>query len=253
MSPKRGAARRFGLWSGVVVLLGVSICLADDVTDLLKKLETRRGQARTLHHVTKTIARTGGVTRETTTETWEKRDGKTVKWRIARTTKTTGGEGKTDKKEPEVQSLTVSDGKTEWRELPMRPGVMAVKGKPVPAPEYEGIRTTLRRGKARIRPQETVRGRMCIVIEAVGREDDKPFKATYWIGERSGLVLKSVVKRADLASTEMVTTQLVLDEPVDDSMFAYSPPSGATVIDTEAIGASGKGAATSVIAQPKEP
>ena len=235
--------RQFSGWSWVGVLAAAVLtpaCAADEIGDLLAKLETRRAAVKTLHHAVKVKSIEGDVTREVTTEVWEQRDGDLTKTRIERATRTSGGDSKTAKSKQDLRTVTVSDGKREWREIPMGTSVMVVKTTPAPVPAFQEIRSAIRGGKARLAEKATVDGHACLVIEVVGGEEGDRFKGSYWITERHGVVLKSVVKRSDRSTTERTTTVFEVDKPVDSAKFVYTAPEGAVVVDTDTMGSTPK-------------
>jgi outer membrane lipoprotein-sorting protein len=226
----------------LVIHLAASPSLAEDPAELLRKLQERRDEVRALRHVTTTVHRDGDVVKEVKTKTWEQRTDKTVKRRVLTTT-TTRQEGKDAGKAAEVHSLTVSDGKAEWRELPMGDGKLVVKSKPVKTDPFKEIRDAVRADNARIRGRERINDERCVVIETIGKVRKERFKATYWICERAGLILKTDIKRPNRSSSEMTTEELEIDGRIKEKRFAYTPPAGATVVDTDAIGKRAGGSA----------
>lgn len=220
--------------AAVVLLAGSARCLAGDVSDKLAELEKQRNKINTLHTVAKTTTRMGAGNRESTIETWEKlADGKHKLRRVFRT-KTVAAQGA----EPtETETVMVSDGTTAWRETPVMGSKMIVfKGKATKRGEFEDIRSMAGRGEARLRGEETVLEQPCIQLEIKGKEGGDQFLASYWISERYGVVLKSVVESADQSVTETRVTEFKVDETVADSLFAYKPPADAQVIDSDSIG-----------------
>jgi outer membrane lipoprotein-sorting protein len=220
--------------AAVVLLAGSARCLAGDVSDKLAELEKQRNKINTLHTVAKTTTRMGAGNRETTIETWEKlADGKHKMRRVFRT-KTVAAQGA----EPvETESVMANDGTTAWKETPvMGSKKMVFKGKAVERSEFEGIRSMVDRGEARLRGEETVMEQPCIQLEIKGKEGGDQFLASYWISARYGVILKSVVENADQSVTETRVTEFKVDETIADSLFAYKPPADAQVIDSDSIG-----------------
>ncbi|MDO8632600.1 MAG: hypothetical protein Q7R41_19125 [Phycisphaerales bacterium] len=204
------------------------------MSDKLAELEKQRNKINTLHTVAKTTTRMGARNRETTIETWEKRaDGKNKMRRVTHT-KAVTAQGA----EPvEMETVMVRDGTTSWREMPVMGSKMIVfKGKTTERGEFEGIRSMADKGEARLRGEETVLDQPCTQLEIKGKEGGDHFLASYWISERYGVVLKSVVESADQSVTETRVTEFKVDEPVADSLFEYKPPADAQVIDNDAIG-----------------
>ncbi len=60
-------------------------------------------------------------------------------------------------------------------------------------------------------------------------------KATYWISETYGAVLKSVITRAGRTRTELDTVEFKVNIPIEDAKFVYDPPDDATVLDAEPL------------------
>lgn len=218
---------------GLMVLGTGSSSWADPATDLLEKLEKRRAQVRTLQHATRTTSRAGDVLHETSSRSWEKHTGKS--WKIRRSTKvkTSSKGGKSTR---EVETLTVVDGKHEWRQMPVGDKTMVFKAKASAVKGLEEVRRALHSGKPRVKGHESIRQEPCVVLEIVGGGTSDRFKATYWISESYGVVLKSTVTRADRSRTEMETTEFAANAPIEDKRFIYEPPEGATVVDTGMIG-----------------
>jgi hypothetical protein len=222
--------------------------VAEEVEELLSKLEKQRQQLRTLHLVTKTLTHglqaTGApVTKETIIETWEKRDAQIIKRRVQSTTKNTP-DSKGANPATEMRFLSVSDGQTEWTEMPMQTRTVVYKSTPSPRDEFYEIRNYLREGKGRIRHRETIHGQSCVIVDVVSEQQDKRYKSTFWISEELGVVLRSALKRDDQGVWEKSTVELKTNEPIDDSKFSYTPPEGTQVIDADAMKKPAQGGVT---------
>jgi outer membrane lipoprotein-sorting protein len=220
--------------AAVVLLAGTARCLAGDVSDKLAELEKQRNKFNTLHTVAKTTNRMGSGNRETTTETWEKlADGK-HKLRCVFRTKAVAAEGA----EPvETETVMANDGTTAWREMAVTDSKRIVfKGKSAVRSELEDIRKMMGRGEARLREEETVLDQPCTQLEIKGKDGGNQLLASYWISNRYGVILKSVVESANQGVTEMRVTELKVDETVADSLFEYRPPADAQIIDSDSIG-----------------
>jgi len=234
----RNASPGYGLLVGVLPFCISAYSWGGPTDESLDKLEKRRTQLRTLYHVTKATSREGDIVRNTTTQTWEKRAGKTLKIRRSTKIKTLGKSGKPLS---EVETLTVVDGKYEWRQMPVGDQTMVFKSKVSRQGALNDIRATLRSGKGRIKGHENIHREPCLVLEVSGGNQGDRFKVTYWISESYGVLLKSVNTRADRTRTGMDTTEFTVSAAVEDAKFVYTPPEGATVLDTEAIGKKGGG------------
>jgi outer membrane lipoprotein-sorting protein len=204
------------------------------VSDKLAELEKQRDKITTLHTIAKTTTRMGSGNRETTIETWEKMaDGKHKLRKVFRTKSDAGQET-----EPtETQTIMANDGTTAWREMPVVGSKRIVfKGKATMRSEFADIRTMVDRGEARLRGEETVLDQPCTHLEIKGKEGGDQPLASYWISNRYGIVLKSVVESADQGVSEMHVTEFKVDETVADSLFAYLPPADAQIIDSDSMG-----------------
>ncbi|UCC31437.1 MAG: hypothetical protein JSU86_04005 [Phycisphaerales bacterium] len=228
----------YGLLVGLLPFCISASARGEPADEFLDKLERRRTQLQTLHQVTKATSREGDIVRETTTQTWEKRTGKTL--RIHRSTKIKTLK-KGGKPVSEVETLTVVDGEHEWRQMPVGDRTMVFKSKVSDLGALNDIRATLRSGKGRITGRENIHREPCVVLEVSGGDKSDRFKATYWISESYGVLLKSVSTRADRSRTEMDTAELEVSAAIQDTKFVYTPPEGATVLDTGSIGEKGDG------------
>ena len=206
---------------------------ASDADKLLKSLEERRGRVKSLHTVTETATRQQEVMRKTRFEYWELNTDDTRKTkRIGRTETPRKGKDK-----PEItESVSVSDGEFLWSELAGTGGKTIIKSVAMASDDFGGLRDVMRRGKARTRPGEELLGMKTVVIEVVGREVGGSYKATYWISEKNGIILKSRVTNSDGSRIETDTSLCEIDRKIPESTFAYTTPDGAKVIDTTTIG-----------------
>lgn len=219
-----------------------------DFEELLDNLAVKRQQLQSLHFVTSTKTTSKRETTEVRRELWEQREGDLLKYRLETATTRTGAGAKPDGTPPE-KSVVVSDGRREWRELRVQGSIMAVASKPTARDEFYELRLLLDQGKARKKAGEMVGEEKCIVLEIVGSDDDEDsddrpqdlrpkgdrFKASFWISERYGLILKQVTRRSDGSRVELGVLKLAVNKPVEPEKFAYTPPEGATVIDVDAF------------------
>lgn len=206
---------------------------ASDADKLLKSLEERRGRVKTLHTVTETVIRQQEVTRKTRFEYWELTAGDVRKTRRIGRTETP----KKGKDKPEIsESVSVSDGQFLWSELAGTGGKTIIKSLATASDDFGGLRDVMRSGKARTRPGGDLLGMKTVVIEVVGNGVGASFKATYWIGEKNGVILKSRMTNSDGSRIETDTSVCEIDQKIPESTFAYTTPDGAKVIDTTTIG-----------------
>jgi hypothetical protein len=210
----------------------------DPASELLDRLQKRRDKVRTLYHVTRTRARDGAATRETTTQIWEKQFDKMRKSRWV-------AEAKMHKKDPgqgrKEKTLTVSDGKHEWRELLVGGKIMVFKARVSETEPLDEVRRALHSGNSRMKGSESIHGEACVVLNVTGGGRRDRLDATYWISEAYGVVLKSVITKADRTRTEMDTVEFKVNAPIEDEKFSYEPPDDATVLDTDTFGRTGGG------------
>lgn len=206
---------------------------ASDAEKLLKSLEERRGKVNSLHSVAETAVRQQQVLHKTRIEYWEQTAANIRKTRRAERTETS----EKGKDKPKIsQSVSVSDGQFLWSELGDTGGTMVIKSIATAGDDFGGLRDVMRRGKARTRPGEKILGMKTVVIEVVGGGAGASFKATYWIGEKNGIFLKSRVTNSDGSRSETNTSVCEIDRKIPESTFAYTTPDGATVIDTTTVG-----------------
>ncbi len=227
-----GFVCRGGLMSAWILGLLAAPATAETVEELLDKLQAKRAQVQTLHQEKRTTLREGETTRESTVLLWEKRSGGTVRTRVV--TKTSIRK-KGVKGAVETETLAVSDGKNEWRQVPVAGKTMVFRTKAGARTDLDQVRAAIAEAKARIKGREYILRESCVIIEILSGGRGTGFKATYWVSEKYGIVLKSVSRRADRTGMEMVTTTLKVDEPIDDGQFTYTPPANATVLNTDEI------------------
>lgn len=209
---------------------------ASDVDSLVKSLRERRAKVKSLHTVTTTHVRGRKGVRKTEFEYWEVKTEKSHKMRRIGKTEITGeGPGRGGL----AESLTVSDGQHEWSQLPGAKGKIIVKSEAGSKDELDQVSDALKRGKGRTKPGERILGIETVVVEIVGDARGTSYKATYWISEKHGVILRSSVRHADGNGAEMETTKCEINGSISNEIFTYSPPAGAQVIDTTSIGRSG--------------
>ena len=206
---------------------------ASDADKLLKSLEERRGRVKSLHTVAETAIRQQEARSKTRFEYWELTAANVRKTRRVERTETS----KKGKDKPKIsRSVSVSDGQFLWSEMGDTGGTMVIKSVATASDDFGGLRDMMRRGKARTRPGEKLLGMKTVVIEVVGSGAGASFKATYWIGEQNGIILKSRVTNSDGSRIETDTSVCEIDKKIPESTFAYTTPDGAKVIDTTTIG-----------------
>lgn len=216
------------------VIVAAMPCLADEPADLVKRLAEQRAKIGTLHQVTTETTQTKGTTTKVTVDLWEKRDGDVVKQHVTRETVKSGAGSAAQSSDP-VRAVSVSDGKASWRQMKVGDGCLVVKSKATPTDEFRALRDKIKDGRARSKDGGKVAGHECVLIEVAGGKDSSRFKDSYWISEKFGLILKRSYASAGGEKKELTTTELTIGEPIDDGKFTYTPPAGATVLDTDAM------------------
>lgn len=224
---------------GVAVVLFVCGPLAparaDSVEDTLAQLEKKAEAVKSLHQVTKTVSEAKESRRETIRHHWMQREGSTVRARDEITVKSTGtANGKPSSQE--TKSVSVCDGKALWNEMRLGENLTVLKSEPVSTPPLAVVRDAIKRGEAKLREPQTVDGVRCAVVEIVSKNRKNESRSTYWISEEHGLLLKSEMIQPDGQKTEMITTEVQVNESVPADKFAYAAPAGANVIDMSKLG-----------------
>ena len=220
--------------SVVFVALQASATRAEEAADKVAELKKLREKIATLHMVATSITRSGSGTRELRIESWEKNAGGKQMFKRWVTAKTEPG---TPKEQTAAPSLTIKDGVTAWRELDLGDKKLVFKGKSETRNEYFDIDPLLGNGVAKIGNGDKLLDQPCVLLEIREKANPEDIIASYWISERYGVVLKSVVESAGATITEMKVTEFKLDEELPDSLFSYRPPANAQVIDEKSRGA----------------
>ena len=163
----------------------------------------------------------------------EIRSGKTWKTRVMSTGKIAG---KGDKEANSTDTLTVCDGEHEWRQTAVKEKVMVFRSKATVPDPLSVLREAARAGQLRVTGHEHIVRQPCVVFEARGERTRGQPKATYWVSEAHGVILRSKIIRGSGSEVEVITSEFQVNEPIEDDKLAYTPPDGATVIEVDAIG-----------------
>ncbi|UCE62153.1 MAG: hypothetical protein JSU63_10675 [Phycisphaerales bacterium] len=201
--------------------------------ETLQRLEKQQDRMNTLFLATTRTEQRDGVHKETVARTFKKRVGSV--WLTRQESRTTTTD-KTRKQKSLSESLRVSDGVSEWTETRLDGQTIVLKSKPVVTSAFTEVWALLKNGTAKMKERETVKGQPCVVLEIAGETGSIPYRVTYWISERHGLILKKRHVWAGRGTAELRTSALALDEPIADSEFAYALPPDARVIDAGTIG-----------------
>lgn len=220
--------------SPVLVLVALTLPAQDSrgesVAEALDRLEKKAADVQSIYMATRSTSEEDNTKRQSSFKLWRKKDG--AKWKSRM-------ESSVDSQDKNKQpaSVTVSDGVYEWREVQVGDTTMIFKSKAASAAasDFTEIRSRLKNGEAKIKDRDKVEGHACTVIEVSGTENGNRFQATYWISDDHGLFLRSRVERSDRFKSDTVATEIEVNKPIAESKFAFTPPPGATVIDTESM------------------
>lgn len=216
--------------------LSAGILRADQTADKVAELRKLRSKVTTMHMVATSIIRSGSGTRESRVEAWEKNvDGKHLykRWVTAIT------EPGTPKEQAAAPSLLVKDGVTAWRTIDLGDKKLVFKAKSENRNEYTDIEPLLASGVAKISKSDKVLDEPCVLLEIREKANPEDIMASYWISERTGIVLKSIVESAASTITEMKVTEVKVDESIADSLFQFTPSGDAQIIEDKS-GTTGK-------------
>lgn len=203
---------------------------ADEVADKIAELRKLREKIPSLHMVSTSVTRSASGTRESNVETWEKNaDGKQRVRRIAKT-KTQPG---TPQEQAAAPSLMVKNEVTAWREMDMGDKKLVFKGKAETRTEYNDMEPLLDNGVAKISSAEKLLDQPCVLLEIREKANPEDVMASYWISERNGVILKSVIESPGATITETKVTELKLDDTFPDSIFEYKPPENAQILENK--------------------
>lgn len=215
-------------FTAVFFALPLSETRAEEAADKVAELKKLREKVATLHIVATSVSRSGSGTRESRIELWEKNvDGKHLykRWVTAIT------EPGTAKEQTAAPSLMVKDGVTAWRSIDLGAKTLVFKGKPERRDEYFEIEPLLKSSIAKIGKSDKVLDEPCVLLEIREKANPDDIIASYWISERTGVVLKSIVESPGATITEMKVTEVKVDESIADSLFQYTPPGDAQIIE----------------------
>lgn len=216
--------------SFALLALQTPITRGDEVADKMADLKKLREKIPALHMVATSVSRSATGTRELKIETWEKEaDGKRKVRRVI-TPKADPGIPKDQSAAP---SLMVKDGDTAWREMDTGGKKLVFKAKADNRNEYTDVESLLRDGIAKFSSADKLLDHPCVLLEIREKANPDEIKASFWISERTGLVLKSVVNSPGATVTETKVTTLKLDGEVPNSLFTYRPPQDAQVIENK--------------------
>ncbi len=225
----------FSAFAGFGLLAQPTIVRAETATEAVDRLEKKVANVNSVYMTTRNTSEEDKTKKQSSLKIWRKKAG--VKWK-SKVVSTPEGQDKDQK-----PTVTVSDGQTEWREILLGDKLTAFKAKASATTpnDFAEIKSRLKMGEGKVKDKEKVEGQACTVIEITGTENGNRFQSTYWISEEYGLVLRNKFDRADRSKSESVATEVKVNQDIPDSEFAYTPASGVTVVDTDAMGSTPPG------------
>lgn len=219
------------LWAvSLLILLNPLAVRADETSEKIAVLRKKRENLGRFHLVATTVTRSGQGTRRAEIQLWEKIDGGKQMSRRIITTKVNPG---TSDEVKSAATIMVKDGQNAWREVDMGDRKLVFSGESRTQHEYMDIESQLKKGVVRLRPGEKILDHECVLLEIREKEKEENIIASYWISERTGLVLKSIVESAGDTLTEFKVEELSLEQTFSDTVFSYEPPDGAQVIQNK--------------------
>lgn len=220
----------------ILLVASHSLAAAETPEEFLDKYEAKTRKLKSYEIVLKTESGSSYSTSTSTVTTATKRTPEGVKFatvtELTTTTQFVPGEQQSSLK-------MISDGKILWTEAVAGGQTTVTKAKAPPeATGYETVRENLKKGaRASILPPQTIDGKECGVLQLVVGDGDGAFTYTYWVSEKTGLLVKLDGKSKSYGTMSSTVTSLKVDEPVDDSRFVYTPPANAQVFDSTATSA----------------
>jgi outer membrane lipoprotein-sorting protein len=201
---------------------------ADEVKEALDQAAKRRSEIKAVQYVNVTTMRRGSESDHARQVIHEKRVGDVWKLR-AETFQAIDAKGET-KADAKPDLLSVFDGKFLWTEFRSEGTATVVKSKVRPDAPIDGIRSLAAEGRARVKEVD-FNDEKCLLVEIVEIKNQAIEKASFWIGRKHGVVLKSELTASDGSTTTSEASKVKIDAALDDSLFAYQPPEGSTVMD----------------------
>lgn len=213
---------------------------ADNPTETFDKLSKKLESVKSLYMASKVTVEENKAERTTTLRSWYKKSD--AGWKNRTESLANSLDPKAGDKDKKVEMVSVCDGANEWREMAVADKKMVFKSKAGAntGPDLSEIKARLKSGEVKVSTGEKVLGHTCVMFDVNGTDNGEKFQATFWLSEDHGLVLKSRMKRGDRIKTEIVVTEVKVNDAIADSQFTYTPAADATVVDTDAMAPSGK-------------
>jgi hypothetical protein len=214
-------------WALAIGIFAAQAVRADEVQDRLAALRKKRESVGNFYLVSSTVTRNAQDTREAHVQLWESIGGGKQKARRVIQTKINPG---TPEQVEAAPTMMVKDGERAWREVDMGDKKLVFSGDAKIHHEYVEMEPLLKKGVASFHPGEKILDHDCARFEIRDAKNESNVLATYWISERTGLVLKSVIQSAPDTTTQSTAQELNLDQAFSPTAFNYKPPEGAKVI-----------------------
>jgi outer membrane lipoprotein-sorting protein len=201
----------------------------------LNELEAKYRGIQTAVVTRKNVTTSSQADRDTTSTHWLDQRGDRPRFRIESVTRSTVV-ADNEPRETEQVIKVVYDGQTLWTEQNRGDQVVTMKRSATPPDPYDYLRSTVTQGEAELLEPETVAGEECVVIRCeVQRRGGLKETVTFYIGKSNGMVMKTVSQaEAGLKSVDEITS-IKINEDLDESLFHYTPPPGARVVDIDDI------------------
>lgn len=127
----------------------------------------------------------------------------------------------------------VSDGTNVFTESKSAGKTTVTKTKaPADDTGYGTVRDYMHKGGAStVKPAEEVNGESCGVLQIVFTAGDQTSTYTYWVSEKTGMLMKMEGKSKQYGDMTLTVKSLKTDIDLPDSKFVYEPPAGVAVQD----------------------
>jgi len=217
----------------------LALCLAPggawakDALEELDALEKKYNALKTIHYV-QTVTREGPKepASKTTVTVWMKRDGNV--WKLRRESKADGQQSKSGPiAVGDSGSVTVMDGESTWKEVEIEGRKMVFRTKAELGNEFAAIRDEIKRSKAEVKGSEKVGEEQCVVFAISGASERVKAKSTYWVSEKSGLIVRSINIAHDGTKVEKSLSKIEINGTIPDSKLTYEPAADVMVMDVD--------------------
>lgn len=206
---------------------------AQSLEGALNELEAKYNAIETALVTRKNVTTSSRADRDTSSTHWLDNRGDQKRYRIESVTRSTITVND-EPREAEQVVKVICDGQTLWTEQTQGEQVMAMKRPAVAQDPYQYLRSTAMQGSPELLEPETIAGEECVVIRnEAQRRGGLNETVTYYIGKSHGMVMKTIRQaESGLKSVDEITS-IKINEDIDESLFDYTPPPGARIVDIE--------------------